>query len=154
MKNFIGQIIVRGGDGDDHIIGSRGNDILLGGAGNDIIIGGRGDDFIVGGLGGDILLGNFGQDLMIAGTTAFDDNDEALLAIEQEWTSDKDYATRIGNITGENALDDRLDGNFFLRKGDDAKQNRRSDSGMRAVLCPAKSGQFRQPPRGRKATYG
>ena len=54
---------------------------------------------------------------MIAGTTTFDANDEALLAIEAEWTSGKEYAVRIGNITGENALADRLNDNFYLLKG-------------------------------------
>ncbi len=116
LWNFAGQTMVWGGGGDDSIIGSTGSDILLGESGMDAIIGGLGDDLIIGGVGSDILLGNLGSDLLISGTTTYDRNDEALLAIEAEWTSGRDYALRIGNITGTNALDDRLNTNYFLTK--------------------------------------
>jgi hypothetical protein len=113
-------VIIRGGAGDDAINGSKGNDIVLGGEGDDIIFAGAGDDLVIAGLGSDRVFFSFGDDLLIAGTTQHDGNDEALLAILAEWSSGKDYATRIGNITGEDALADRLNSNFFLRKGSNA----------------------------------
>jgi Ca2+-binding RTX toxin-like protein len=52
-----------------------------------------------------------GDDLLIAGYTAFDTNTAALRAILAEWTShrDRDYATRIANLSGP-----RANGHFFL----------------------------------------
>ena len=117
LRNFDGAVIVRGGDGNDVIFGSAGNDILLGEGGDDIIFSGLGDNFIIGGLGRDRLYGSMGEDLLISGTTVYDNNDAALLALEDEWSSGKEYAVRIGNISGENALADRLNQGFFLIMG-------------------------------------
>ena len=117
LQTFGGPVIVRGGDGNDVIYGSRGHDVLLGDAGNDVIFSGLGDNLIIGGTGSDRVYGSVGDDLLIAGRTTYDDNDEALLAIEAEWSSGKDYATRIGNITGESAVADRLNRDFYLIKG-------------------------------------
>jgi hypothetical protein len=116
LCNFPGQTLVWGGGGDDSIIGSNGSDILLGESGMDTIVGGLGDDLIIGGVGSDLLLGNLGSDLLISGTTAFDRHDQALLAIAAEWSSGRDYATRIGNIAGTNTLDARLNRDYFLTK--------------------------------------
>ena len=54
-----------------------------------------------------------GDDLLIAGTTAYDANDAALAAIMAEWTSGRDYATRVANLsgTGSGPLNN---GNYFL----------------------------------------
>lgn len=55
---------LRGGDGDDVIIGFKGNDSLEGGDGNDSLAGGEGVDTIDGGAGADTLSGGAGADLI------------------------------------------------------------------------------------------
>jgi Ca2+-binding RTX toxin-like protein len=59
-------LVVRGGDGDDHITGGAGNDILWGDDGNDVIDGGPGDDTIQGNAGTDSLSGGAGNDTLQA----------------------------------------------------------------------------------------
>jgi hypothetical protein len=55
---------IRGGDGDDQLLGGPGSNKLWGGAGNDVIDGGEGDDFIYGGAGDDDLTGGQGDDFL------------------------------------------------------------------------------------------
>jgi PKD repeat protein len=123
LDRFPGTVTVRGGNGNDRIIGSKANDILIGGDGHDIIIGGYGDDIIIGGFGGTKMLGNFGNDLMLAGSTLHDDNDAALQAILAEWTNQQhDYLTSLANIRGDDTSPDfggRLNGEYFLRLGEE-----------------------------------
>ena len=68
---------VRGGEGDDCILGQGGddsieglggNDTLTGGAGDDTLTGGAGDDTLDGGIGDDTLHGNAGNDELIGGS--------------------------------------------------------------------------------------
>ncbi|HUE75030.1 MAG TPA: choice-of-anchor Q domain-containing protein [Pirellulaceae bacterium] len=76
-----------------------------GGAGNDRLSGGGGRDILIGGLGADILLGSNGEDILIAGTTSYDNNDDALLAILAEWNAPGKYGNRVHNIrTGAGGL--------------------------------------------------
>lgn len=53
---------VRGGDGNDEIVGGLWNDQLFGGADNDLIGGGGGNDQLFGGIGDDTLYGGNGND--------------------------------------------------------------------------------------------
>ncbi|MCU0542893.1 MAG: hypothetical protein MUE44_11960 [Oscillatoriaceae cyanobacterium Prado104] len=64
---------MRGGAGNDRIIGSptndaingdTGNDTITGEGGDDYLRGGKGSDLISGGAGNDILSGNFGNDTL------------------------------------------------------------------------------------------
>lgn len=64
---------VRGGSGNDRIIGSstddaingsQGNDTITGEAGDDFLRGGKGNDVISGGVGNDIINGNLGDDTL------------------------------------------------------------------------------------------
>jgi hypothetical protein len=60
----------------------------------------------------------------VSGSTAFDGNEAALCAILAEWTSARDYATRVANITGTGrgaSFDGRLNGGYFLRVTNDAR---------------------------------
>jgi hypothetical protein len=116
LKNFGGQVIVRGGDGNDTIIGGGSSNVLLGEAGDDHIIGGSGRDILIGGQGADKLQGNNGDDVLIAGTTVFDNDDAALSAIFAEWISGRKYSIRVKNISGKDPADDRLNADFFLTK--------------------------------------
>jgi len=54
---------------------------------------------------------------MIGGTTAFDDNKAALTAIMAEWTSARDRATRIANLTDGSGSIDGANDPFFLLLG-------------------------------------
>ena len=91
----------------------RGTNVLLGGAGQDALTGGSGRDILIGGFGFDLLIGGAGDDLMIGGTTAFDDDEESLDAIQEEWTSSRDAATRRANLSGT-GTGERLNGEVFL----------------------------------------
>jgi PKD repeat protein len=102
-----------GEGGNDTLTGGSAADVLLGGDGDDLLLGGAGDDLLIGGLGRDVLLGGHGDDLLIAGTTFFDNDIAALDAIMAEWTSERDYATRVANLRGV-ASGPRLNGNYFL----------------------------------------
>jgi VCBS repeat-containing protein len=55
---------LRGGAGNDIVIGGAGNDVLDGGGGNDLLLSGAGNDRLTGGSGSDILLGGFGNDVL------------------------------------------------------------------------------------------
>ena len=56
---------VRGGAGNDTIIGDGESNVLHGNAGNDHLDGGEGDDTIIGSDGDDLLLGGAGNDLYL-----------------------------------------------------------------------------------------
>ena len=56
-----------GGNGDDLLVGSVGNDTLLGGNGNDFLVGGSDNDVLDGGAGDDVLLGGSGNDSLKGG---------------------------------------------------------------------------------------
>jgi Ca2+-binding RTX toxin-like protein len=101
-----GNDTLTGNAGDNVLLGGAGNDLLSGGAGgNDVLVGGSGDDTLLGGPGRSLLIGGGGldhltggsdDDLLIAGTTNYDTNTAALLAVLSEWKrTDADYATRI-----------------------------------------------------------
>ena len=59
-----------------------------------------GFDVLIGGAGQDQLSGGGGNDLLIAGTTTYDHNPQALLVIQQEWTSSRTLAQRMSNLRG------------------------------------------------------
>ncbi len=62
-------------------------------------MGGSGRDLLIGGTGSDRIVGNADDDILIAGYLTFSDLDAALRAIQQEWTSTRDYYDRIENLT-------------------------------------------------------
>jgi Ca2+-binding RTX toxin-like protein len=104
---------LHGGGGNDRIKGGGGDDVLLGGEGADLLVGGNNRDLMIGGSGADRLVGNAGDDILLAGFTAFDFNDLALHSIQAEWTSTRDYATRVANIQGTGS-GPRNNGNYFF----------------------------------------
>lgn len=57
-----------GGAVADKLIGGSGDDTLIGRAGNDWLYGGSGDDRLVGGSGNDLLRGGSGQNTMLGGS--------------------------------------------------------------------------------------
>lgn len=104
-----------GGSGDDFLVGGSGDDIVLGGDGYDLMFGRFGRDLMIGGAGGDAIFGDGGEDVLIAGTTAHDTSRAALDAILAEWTSNRSYAERVDNLTGDHDLSlDGLNGEVYL----------------------------------------
>jgi hypothetical protein len=103
----IGNDTLDGGIGNDHLYGQAGNDTLIGGVGNNILVGGDGNDkvvallgrnILIGGNGADKLYGNAKDDILIAGSTSHDEDDVALQAILDEWTSGDTYEDRVNFI--------------------------------------------------------
>ncbi len=103
-----------GGDDNDNLNGGNGPNVLVGGDGNDNLFGGSNRDLMIGGTGADFLMGNGGDDILIAGTTAFDAREAALCGIMDEWTSGRNYPTRVANLFGT-GTGPRRNGNFFLK---------------------------------------
>ena len=90
-----------GREGDDALNGGSENDIALGGEGDDQIIGGNGRDLLIGGHGADNLKGRAQDDILIAGVTVFDEEQNSLNAIRDEWASDRSYSDRMANLLGQ-----------------------------------------------------
>lgn len=67
LRGGPGNDVLVGGSGDDSIYGGSGNDKLSGRIGNDVLYGGDGGDELFGGPGNDILKGGAGQDLLAGG---------------------------------------------------------------------------------------
>lgn len=106
-----------GGPGNDRLKGGAGHDVLFGGEGDDLLVGGSGRDLLVGGNGADRIVGNADDDIMLAGHLHFADMDAAISAIMSEWASERDYQTRVANLSGAGA-GERLNGDFFLKVGE------------------------------------
>lgn len=62
-----GNDVLVGGAAADKLIGGPGNDELNGRGGNDVLIGGSGDDTLIGGPGNDILQGGSGHNTLVGG---------------------------------------------------------------------------------------
>lgn len=60
-------VTLRGGGGDDALLGGSAGDSLYGGPGNDLLVGRFGSDSLFGGEGNDRLLGGAGNDLLRGG---------------------------------------------------------------------------------------
>ena len=58
--------VLRGGPGADDLRGGRGHDLLVGGAGRDLLRGGPADDVLLGGRGRDVAVGGQGRDRCVA----------------------------------------------------------------------------------------
>jgi len=114
--------IIRGGDGLDILAGGAGNDVILGEQGIaaiaglvDLLSGDAGNDILIGGIGPDALNGGTGEDILIGGTTAFDNNNEALASLSAEWgDTSKTNAQRVANLKGPSG---GLNGSNFLIGG-------------------------------------
>lgn len=107
---------LHGGEGKDQLKGGAGNDVLLGEGGDDSLAGGGGRDLLIGGVGADRIVGNADDDILIAGATTYDSHDTALAAILVEWTSQRDFATRVANLRGPRT-GTRLNKEYYLRTG-------------------------------------
>jgi hypothetical protein len=93
--------VVLGGSRNNTLTGDAGNSILVGGAGTNTLTAGTGRALLIGGKGPATLTGGPDDDILIAGTTVFDNNPAALLAIMKEWRrTDETYQQRIDHLRG------------------------------------------------------
>jgi len=60
-------VTIRGGSGNDNLVGGSGADKLIGGDGNDRLVGRGGPDLLFGGVGNDELIGGPGRDVLRGG---------------------------------------------------------------------------------------
>jgi Ca2+-binding RTX toxin-like protein len=82
----------------ENVTGGGLSDIIVGNGLANLLQAGGGRDLLIGGAGSDRLFGHDADDILIAGTTAHDTDDVALLAILAEWNSGDDYATRTTRL--------------------------------------------------------
>lgn len=75
------------GSGNNHIQTGNGNTVVVGGKGNNTIDGGSGRNILIGGLGRSVINGHDGAAILIAGTTKYGQDAEALQALANEWTT-------------------------------------------------------------------
>lgn len=103
-----GNDILYGNGGNDYLFGHRGKDRLFGHEGGDVLVGGADNDRLSGSLGRDILLAGTGadwvmghadSDLLAGGPTAYDDDQEALVALMAVWLEGALLSERIKTIT-------------------------------------------------------
>jgi Ca2+-binding RTX toxin-like protein len=102
-----------GEDGIDVLLSGGGPSILLGGNGNDSLTSGNGRALLIGGAASDLLTSGSGAAVMIGGSTDYDANDEALLAVLNEWSSNGTYTNRVNHITGQSG---GVNGPYFLNQ--------------------------------------
>jgi Ca2+-binding RTX toxin-like protein len=67
VRGGSGNDSIVGGDNFDNFFGEDGNDTIRGNAGGDLLVGGAGDDSIDGGSGDDTIHGDAGNDTLVAG---------------------------------------------------------------------------------------
>ena len=67
-SGFSGEVLLKGGAGNDTLTGSTQTSSLLGEAGNDVLTGGAQGDVLTGGEGYDTLTGNGGADVFLLNT--------------------------------------------------------------------------------------
>jgi Ca2+-binding RTX toxin-like protein len=122
--------VVHGGAGDDNLVGNAlVSTVLVGHGGSDILTSSatkttaRG--LLIGGAGADALSGGVADDLLIASSTSHDENDDALLAILDEWKSSRAYADRIANLQGDAG---GLNNGFYLQNSPDTIYSDAPDS--------------------------
>lgn len=98
-KKITNNAFLYAGPDGSSLQGGGGNNVLVGGAGNDTLVAGAGRNILIGGGGADTLHAGSADDLLLSGSTTYANNDAALAAILNEWTSTTDnYATRIHAI--------------------------------------------------------
>ncbi|MFK7821698.1 MAG: calcium-binding protein [Planctomycetaceae bacterium] len=114
-----------GGDGDQ-LSGGSGNDVILGQAANDTLNGGTGRDFLVGGTGADEIDGGGSGDLLLAGSAS--SLASTWPAIMKEWTSERTYTERVGNLRDGSGTADRANGDVFLVAKDTVTDDAGADS--------------------------
>jgi Ca2+-binding RTX toxin-like protein len=107
-------LLFAGAGGDTlSVAGSSANNILVGGAGNNKLTGGSARDILIGGGGASALHAVIGGGLLIAGSTIYNSNLAALVALSAEWgRTDRGYRDRVHDLFGDGS--GGLNGSYFL----------------------------------------
>jgi RHS repeat-associated protein len=94
--------ILFGGGGTNvlSVAGSGADNILVGGPGKNILVGGNRRDILIGGGGAANLIAGRGGDILVGGSTTYDANLSALIALMSEWASGDGYAQRVHSVFG------------------------------------------------------
>jgi ELWxxDGT repeat protein len=103
-KSLCVPVFVDSGAGNDAVTAGCGPAILVGGSGNDVLKGGAGRDIIIGGTGRDALSGGGASDLVLSGTTAYDQSQQALFAIQQVWNTAASVVLRSAAVRNGSSL--------------------------------------------------
>ncbi len=92
-------MIVKGGNGNDTLIGSVQADTLDGEAGDDTIQGGNGNDLLIGGFGRDSIVGGLGADTIKGGPAkdTINSQDGVVDSVNCGILFDRDVLTKDGN---------------------------------------------------------
>jgi Ca2+-binding RTX toxin-like protein len=100
-------VLVLCGGGNNFVHTGGGPSVVVAGAGDDVIEGGSGRNVLIGGQGRDHLKAGPHGDILIAGSTDYDANPDALRDILRQWAAPLvGYADRVarlrGSLSGEN----------------------------------------------------
>src|SRR5262249_2376263 len=115
---------------NDRLKGGAGNDVLLGQGGDDLLVGGAGRDLLLGGTGADRIVGNADDDILIAGGFAGEADAAALCAVMQEWTrTDRTAAERVDALRNGTGLNGGVVLNATTRATDAEGDVRTGSSG-------------------------
>jgi hypothetical protein len=120
--------LIRGGSGNDGIVGSAAGDVIFGGAGNDQIWAQAGNDYVDGGDGNDILFGSGGNDSLMGdlgcdtavGGQGYDyivggdGNDSLLGGTEADWIDGSAGGDVLKGEAGADYLYDAGSGNSVI----------------------------------------
>jgi hypothetical protein len=106
--------ILLGGTGTNtlSVAASSANNVLVGGAGKNVLTGGTGRDILIGGAGPARLQAGKGDDILIAGSTIYDADLAAVLALMAEWASTDVYLRRVRDLFGSDS--GGLNGSYLL----------------------------------------
>lgn len=105
------EVLSFGDSGNDVIYGSGAGGVMVGGIGNDTLISKGGRSLLIGGQGADTLDGTVGDNIEVAGYTKYDSHERALVAIVNEWKSNRSYDQRTSSISQGSG---GLNGNYRL----------------------------------------
>ncbi len=105
---------IYGGSGNDTLWGGGGPNMIVGGTGSNKLYGGVGRSVLIAGPGASLLSAGGGDAILVAGTTIYNANDAALLAILDEWNSSESYAMRAADIRGTGNDPLAQNGSYYL----------------------------------------
>ena len=98
-----------------NVIAGNGNCLLVGDGGANALTGGTGRSILIGDAGADTLTGGSGDNILIGGSTFYDNNMIALMAIFSEWTrTDLSFDRRFADLVSGNP--NGLNGGYVLTR--------------------------------------
>ena len=113
---------IYGGSGNDTLWGGGGPNVIVGGSGSNKLYGGAGRSVLIAGAGGSLLSAGGGSAIFVGGTTSYNANDAALMAILAEWNSSENYATRTADILGTGNDPLAQNGGYYLNASNCPRQ--------------------------------